>query len=113
MLDGLALLVFIVPGVIGFAVDFGTGAIYLPERYGPYPPPYFPPNAPPAGAPAGMTRIDTDPATLNRSKIEWIVRERTGKSLDLAAPNVSVRPVSNLEQANSALSSSPPVNNGL
>lgn len=30
-LDGLALLLFVVPGVIAFAVDFSTGAIYLPS----------------------------------------------------------------------------------
>ncbi|MEQ9314587.1 MAG: hypothetical protein RLN72_01980 [Henriciella sp.] len=30
ILDGLGLLLFLVPGIIAFAVDFGTGAIYLP-----------------------------------------------------------------------------------
>jgi hypothetical protein len=30
VLDGIGLLIFIVPGVIAFAVDFATGAIYLP-----------------------------------------------------------------------------------
>src|SRR4030042_4573881 len=30
VLDGLGLLFFIIPGVIAFAVDFTTGAIYLP-----------------------------------------------------------------------------------
>ena len=34
-LDGLGLLLFFLPGVIAFAVDFSTGAIYLPpEGYG-------------------------------------------------------------------------------
>ena len=31
VLDGLGLLFFIIPGVIAFAVDFTTGAIYLPR----------------------------------------------------------------------------------
>lgn len=31
LLDGLGLLLFFIPGVIAFAVDFSTGAIYLPE----------------------------------------------------------------------------------
>lgn len=31
-LDGLGLLLFFVPGVAAFAVDFYTGAIYLPSR---------------------------------------------------------------------------------
>ncbi len=30
ILDGVGLLFFIIPGVIAFAVDFATGAIYLP-----------------------------------------------------------------------------------
>jgi len=30
VLDGIGLLLFIIPGVIAFAVDFSTGAIYLP-----------------------------------------------------------------------------------
>lgn len=29
-LDGIFLLLFVIPGVIAFAVDFSTGAIYLP-----------------------------------------------------------------------------------
>jgi hypothetical protein len=31
VLDALGLLVFFVPGVVAFAVDFATGAIYLPR----------------------------------------------------------------------------------
>ncbi len=30
ILDGVGLLVFLVPGLIAFAIDFATGAIYLP-----------------------------------------------------------------------------------
>ena len=30
ILDGFGLLLFLLPGVIAFAVDFSTGAIYLP-----------------------------------------------------------------------------------
>src|SRR5215472_17337813 len=36
VLDAIGLLFFIIPGVIAFAVDFSTGAIYLP------PPAYMP-----------------------------------------------------------------------
>jgi hypothetical protein len=32
LLDGLGLLLFLVPGVVAFAVDFATGAIYLPPE---------------------------------------------------------------------------------
>ena len=33
ILDGLGLFFFLVPGVIAFAVDFATGAIYLPRGH--------------------------------------------------------------------------------
>jgi hypothetical protein len=36
-LDGLGLLLFFIPGVIAFVVDFSTGAIYLPEPEQEYP----------------------------------------------------------------------------
>ena len=31
ILDGLGLFLFLIPGIVAFAVDFTTGAIYLPE----------------------------------------------------------------------------------
>lgn len=34
ILDGLGLLVYFVPGVIAFAVDFNNGTIYLPQSEG-------------------------------------------------------------------------------
>jgi hypothetical protein len=101
MLDGLGVLVFFVPGAVGFIVDFWTGAIYLPPQYQPYP---LPPNAPPPP----MTRIQTDPTTLNKEKIESIVREQTGKSIDLDSPGVNVRRVDNVEQASAVLMEAPP-----
>ena len=30
VLDGIGLLFFVVPGLVAFAIDFATGAIYLP-----------------------------------------------------------------------------------
>lgn len=33
LLDGLGLIFFLIPGLIAFAVDFATGAIYLPPEY--------------------------------------------------------------------------------
>jgi hypothetical protein len=58
-LDGLGLILFFVPGVIAFVVDFSTGAIYLPEselmypEYGPPPQEPTPAisNHPPAAVP--------------------------------------------------------------
>jgi hypothetical protein len=73
-LDGLGLLLFFVPGVVAFAVDFSTGAIYLPLEpcypgYGtgpqPQPPPAEPrpavPPAPPAMLPKPPDSASADP----------------------------------------------------
>jgi hypothetical protein len=60
-LDGLGLLLFFVPGVIAFVVDFSTGAIYLPIEqsypgYGAGPP-----------VPLGMTPRDPLPPSGNNA----------------------------------------------
>src|SRR5580704_16517756 len=58
VLDGLGVLLFVIPGVVAFVVDFSSGAIYLPgpSAYYPAPPGGYPPppSYPPPGAyPAG------------------------------------------------------------
>ncbi len=82
LLDGLGLFVFLIPGVIGFIVDFSTGAIYLP-----------PPQPIPAAQRTGakLTRISMKPAVLTKRRIEAVIRQRTGKVVDLGASNVRVR----------------------
>jgi len=82
VLDGLGLLLFIIPGVIAFAVDFSNGTIYLP----------------PGGVSlqnmpndlADMEAIRVDKQALTKANIELLVREHTGTSIDLSSPNVKV-----------------------
>jgi len=82
VLDGIGLLLFIVPGVIAFAVDFATGAIYLP---------------------AGHSRADLDPADLQNARviqthrtsltlyeIEALVEQQIGQDIELGAPETRV-----------------------
>lgn len=79
VLDGIGLLFFLVPGVIAFAVDFATGAIYLPG--------------------SGYTKLDLDEADMAKLKkgeldaaaIERLIRERTGKQVSLADPALRLR----------------------
>jgi hypothetical protein len=97
VLDGLGLLIFFVPGVVAFIVDFSTGAIYLPECYAPAP------SGPPVVYPQPMTRVQTDPASLNQAKIESIIRERTGKLIDLSSSDVRIERADNVDQATRAL----------
>jgi hypothetical protein len=75
IMDALWLLVFIVPGVVAFAIDFSTGAIYFPHgskrSSGP-------------GEYSKMTVVRVDPRDLNEAKIKAVVMKETGlKELDL------------------------------
>jgi hypothetical protein len=82
VLDGLGLLLFIIPGVIAFAVDFSNGTIYLP-----------PGGASLQNVPnhlADMEAIRVDKQALTKTHIELLVREHTGTSIDLSSPNVEV-----------------------
>lgn len=80
ILDGIGLLFFIVPGVIAFAVDFATGAIYLPGT-------------------ASNTTLDMSDAELvklrngelDAATIERKIREQTGENVSLADPALRTR----------------------
>jgi hypothetical protein len=60
-LDGLGLLLFFVPGVIAFAVDFYTGAIYLPIE------PSYPGYGAGPQVPLGIAPHDTLPPSASNS----------------------------------------------
>lgn len=76
-LDGLGLLLFFVPGVIAFAVDFSTGAIYLP------PEPYYGSSvAPSRDRPELMTR-QLPPDELTDARIADVVSEHVGQPIHL------------------------------
>lgn len=72
-LNGIGLLLFLVPGVIAFVVDFATGAIYLP------------PEMSHSGPMPGMSprAVRVEPAELTPHRVEAIVREQTGKTVIL------------------------------
>jgi hypothetical protein len=72
-LDGIGLLVFLVPGVIAFVVDFSTGAIYLPPQHA---------MADPA-TPTELRQVRVDAAELTPRRVEAIVQEQTGKMVSL------------------------------
>jgi len=80
VLDGIGLLFFIVPGVIAFAVDFATGAIYLPGT----------------SASTTLDMDDADMVKLDRrymdaALIEKSLREQTGQAVSLADPALLAR----------------------
>jgi len=89
ILDGLGLLLFIIPGVIAFAVDFSNGTIYLPPDEA---------NASgdatagPAQATDPATRrvVRVDPDTLDRDKLAAIIKEHTGHDVTLTEADMQV-----------------------
>ena len=75
LLDGLGLLLFFIPGVIAFAVDFATGAIYLPEGDGP--------SLSAKGEPRRFQTITLAPAQLSRPQIAKAVSQHAGLEIQL------------------------------
>jgi hypothetical protein len=67
VLDALGLLFFVVPGVVAFAVDFTTGAIYLPLG-----------QKPKSISIERVSVIQLDPAELQEKTILKIVEKNTG-----------------------------------
>src|SRR4029079_10524297 len=87
-LDTIGLLLFFLPGVIAFAVDFSTGAIYLP-------PPGYGSTKPPAnGQLVNNKTVDNDvqlvevhvPKTeLTPERLEQVASKHAGRDVHLAA----------------------------
>jgi hypothetical protein len=80
LLDAIGLFFFIIPGVIAFAVDFSTGAIYLPSS-GKH-------SRKEASAQNGVHKdalriVKVDPKRLNGDTITRIVGEQTGYPIRL------------------------------
>lgn len=128
-LDGLGLLLFFVPGVVAFIVDFSTGAIYLPlETYYPVyggvqpPPPSDVKQEPTPLAPApanatsatpqqprtwqelGLTRVMIPREELKPQRIEEVVTQHTGQTVSLSDSQARLSTLTSIdhfdEQAN-------------
>lgn len=76
ILDGVGLLLFIIPGLVAYAIDFSTGAIYLPGTQ----------TSAAPGDEDDATKpkvVHVDPETLDAETIARVIREETGVSVDL------------------------------
>lgn len=121
-LDGLGLLLFFIPGVIAFIVDFSTGAIYLPyeeaypgygagEPINPAPPMEAQPaplsqgtvsqaevNAASAPAETGLKRIAIPREQLqDPNEIEHLVATHVGRTVSLDDGEARVSALSSLD----------------
>ncbi|MFQ5950169.1 MAG: hypothetical protein ACE5J1_05735 [Nitrospiria bacterium] len=73
ILDGVGLLFFVVPGLVAFAVDFSTGAIYLPPGS----------DKSELKDTEKMRVVHADPDRLNLQRFEEIIAKETGHPVDL------------------------------
>ncbi len=86
LLDGLGLLLFLVPGLIAFIVDFATGAIYMPpEHYG------LKDNR--ERTASGLVKIPVKQEDLTRERIEAIVTHASGRAVQLQPGGYRAQPV--------------------
>lgn len=69
LMDGFWLLVGIIPGIIAFAVDFSTGAIYLPASK--------------TARDEGVRVVRFEPGT-SQDEIEEIIRRETGEDFSFS-----------------------------
>jgi hypothetical protein len=83
LLDGAGLLLFVIPGVIAFAVDFITGCIYLPPSEKQF---------------YEKGKAHVPPEQMTRARLEGIVRQQTGKTIDLRDVDVRVMRIDSLDQ---------------
>ena len=85
VLDAVGLFFFIVPGVIAFAVDFATGAIYLP------------PGQSKTKLFAGKFTpvVQLDPKDLNAVNIEAVIAGHTGHRISLNQLNIEISKLNN------------------
>ena len=87
IMDGIGVLFFVVPGLIAFAVDFYTGAIYLPAGTSQV--------YPVSMDEAPMVVIYENPEDLNMGRVEKVVTSHTGLSINLSQNNVRIYELKN------------------
>jgi hypothetical protein len=78
VLDGVGLLLFVLPGIIAFAIDFGTGAIYLPGT---------------AKSSSGLKNIKVltfDPRHSTDESLENIIKKETGYDIKFSRADMQV-----------------------
>jgi hypothetical protein len=87
-LDGIGLLLFFIPGVIAFAVDFATGAIFLP-----------PPGYGDAGTPASdeqLVEVHVPPKELTPQRVEQVASQHAGRDVRLVRGEFFTAPLAKL-----------------
>ena len=88
-MDAIGLIFFFVPGVIAFAVDFITGAIYLPP--GQY-------SAVPSNDPnRQLVSVNVPPGQLSNAQIEQVVSKHVGQPVLLVDGGYQTQPIESID----------------
>jgi hypothetical protein len=82
LLDGVGLLFFLIPGIVAYAVDFSSNAIYVPPGQAKAVPPMLDLDE--------MTVVRMDPDRMDRETIERVIEEQVGRDIDLASSDLRV-----------------------
>ena len=92
ILDAVGLLLFFIPGIIAFAVDFSNGTIYLPPEY----------SAAPEAGPQELRTVRLSSGELTPEGIADVVERQTGRSVRLEAGSYRAERLSSLEEFSAA-----------
>lgn len=88
-LDAVGLLLFFIPGVIAFAVDFSTGAIYLPpEQYG---------ATGRSAKDQSLVTVNVPQKELTPQRLEQVASQHAGRDVRLVAGEYDTAPLSKLD----------------
>lgn len=85
LMDGIGLFFFLIPGIIAYAVDFSTGAIYLPPGS----------KCSPITTESlnDMIKIETGDTALSKEKIELIILRELGIHINMNDKKLQISPV--------------------
>lgn len=79
-MDAIGVLFFVLPGLIAFAIDFASGAIYMPQgRY--------------TVAPSLLQQTLNADGSVNRLKLKQLLKQQLALELDLASPQLQIQPL--------------------
>ncbi len=97
VMDGLCLFLFIIPGIIAYAVDFSNGTIYLPGTV--------------RGSLdlKGMKQVTFDPRHYTDATVEKIIKEETGHTVKLNQDNIRISRLGSIDEMMTRLAEVLPV----
>lgn len=86
ILNGVGLLLYVIPGLVAFAIDFHQGTIYLPNTSA---------SLDSSGDLERNSRVVKVEGEMTEENIEAALRAALGRDIDISAPNVQARVIEN------------------